>query len=280
MKLLRYGLPGYEKPGLMHTDGTVRDLSDHIADVSAATLSPEMLDQLRGLDIEGLPMVEKPGRIGACVGHPGKCICIGLNYSDHAAETGATPPGQPIIFHKAVTAVCGPYDDVEMPRGSDALDWEVELAVVIGDTAKYVSEEDALKYVAGYSIMNDVSERTYQTKLEGQWTKGKSHDTFGPIGPWLVTTDEMTDPHNLDMWLDVNGERRQTGNTNTLIFNVPHVIAYLSRFMTLKAGDIISTGTPPGVAMGMKPPQWLKVGDVMTLGIAGLGEQKQTVVAA
>lgn len=280
MKLLRYGLPGYEKPGLMHNDGSVRDLSDHIADVSAATLSPVMLDQLRSLDLDALPVVDKPGRIGACVGHPAKCICIGLNYSDHAAETGAEPPKQPIIFAKATNAICGPYDDVEKPRGSDALDWEVELAVVIGDTAKYVSEADALKYVAGYAVMNDVSERTFQTKMEGQWTKGKSHDTFGPIGPWLVTTDEITDPHNLDMWLDVNGERRQTGNTNTLIFNIPEVISYLSRFMTLKPGDIISTGTPPGVAMGMKPPQWLNEGDVMTLGIAGLGEQKQTVVAA
>ena len=280
MKLLRYGLPGFEKPGLMHADGLVRDLSDHIADISAATLSPEMLDQIRSLDVEGLPMVEKPGRIGACIGHPGKCICIGLNYSDHAAETGAEPPKQPILFAKATTAICGPYDDVEKPRGSDALDWEVELAVIIGDTAKYVSEADALNYVAGYAVMNDVSERTFQTKMEGQWTKGKSHDTFGPIGPWLVTADEVPDPHNLDMWLDVNGERRQTGNTNPLIFNVPEVISYLSRFMTLKPGDIITTGTPPGVGMGMKPPVYLNEGDVMTLGIAGLGEQKQTVVAA
>ena len=209
-----------------------------------------------------------------------KILCIGLNYSDHAAETGAEPPSEPIVFTKQLNALCGPNDDVELPRTSQALDWEVELAVVIGSRAKYVSEADAMDHVAGFAIMNDVSERDFQAKRMGQWTKGKSHDTFGPLGPWLVTKDEVADPHNLDMWLDVNGERRQTGNTNTLIFNVPHVVSYLSQFMTLMPGDVISTGTPPGVGMGMKPPQYLKVGDVMTLGITGLGEQRQTVVEA
>lgn len=280
MKLLRYGPVGHEKPGCLDSSGTVRDLSGVVADISSATLSPEMLDRLAATDVASLPAVVNPGRIGPCVGAVGKCVCIGLNYSDHAAETGATPPGQPIIFHKAVTAICGPDDDVEMPRGSDALDWEVELAIVIGKRAKYVSEPEAMDHIAGYAVMNDVSERTFQTKMEGQWTKGKGHDTFGPLGPWLVTKDEIADPHNLDMWLDVNGEKRQRGNTNTLIFNLPTIVSYVSRFMTLMPGDVISTGTPPGVGMGMKPPQYLKVGDVMTLGIAGLGEQRQTVVAA
>ena len=280
MKLLRYGPAGQEKPACLHTDGTVRDLSGVVADISSATLSSEVLAAIKGANAAALPVVENPGRLGPCVGAVSKCLCIGLNYSDHAAETGATPPGQPIVFAKAVNAICGPNDDVEKPRGSDALDWEVELAVVIGKRAKYVSEGEAMDYVAGFAVMNDVSERTFQAKMEGQWTKGKSHDTFGPLGPWLVTTDEVGDPHNLDMWLDVNGTRRQTGNTNTLIFNVPTVVSYLSRFMTLAPGDVISTGTPPGVGMGMKPPQYLEPGDVMTLGIQGLGEQRQTVVAA
>jgi 5-carboxymethyl-2-hydroxymuconate isomerase len=280
VKLLRYGPPGREKPGCLDRDGKVRDLSGVVADISSATLSAEVLSAITATDVSGLPVVESPGRTGPCVGAVGKCLCIGLNYSDHAAETGATPPGQPIVFAKATTAICGPNDAVEKPRGSDALDWEVELAVVIGKRAKYVPEAEAMDYVAGYAVMNDVSERTFQAKMEGQWTKGKSHDTFGPLGPWLVTTDEITDPHNLSMWLDVNGERRQTGNTNTLIFNVPTVVSYLSRFMTLMPGDVISTGTPPGVAMGMNPPQYLNEGDVMTLGIEGLGEQRQTVVAA
>ncbi|GAB5377554.1 MAG: fumarylacetoacetate hydrolase family protein [Acuticoccus sp.] len=280
MKLLRYGPAGLEKPGCLHTDGTVRDLSSVVADISSSTLSPEMLESIASHDIGALPVVENPGRIGSCVGHPGKMVCIGLNYSDHAAETGATPPGQPIIFHKAVTALCGPNDDVEKPRNAEALDWEVELAIVIGEKAKYVSEADAMNYVAGFALFNDVSERDFQTKREGQWTKGKSHDTFGPLGPWLVTKDEVSDVHNLAMWLDVNGERRQTGSTSTLIFNVPTIVSYLSQFMTLLPGDVIPTGTPPGVGMGMKPPQYLNVGDVMTLGIEGLGEQRQTVVAA
>jgi 5-carboxymethyl-2-hydroxymuconate isomerase len=280
LKLLRYGPAGQEKPGCIDAEGNVRDLSGVVADISPATLVPEVLSAVLAADLSSLPAVENPGRIGPCVGDIGKCLCIGLNYSDHAAETGATPPGQPIVFFKATTAVCGPNDDVELPRGSEALDWEVELAVVIGKEAKYVSEGDAMDHVAGFAVMNDVSERNFQNKMEGQWTKGKSHDTFGPLGPWLVTKDEVADPHNLSMWLDVNGERRQTGSTSTLIFNVPHIVSYLSRFMTLKPGDVISTGTPPGVALGMKPPQYLKVGDVMTLGIEGLGEQRQTVVAA
>ncbi|MBN7776163.1 fumarylacetoacetate hydrolase family protein [Nitratireductor aquimarinus] len=280
MKLLRYGPAGQEKPGMLAADGTLRDLSGTVADIAGDVISPEGLERLRAIDPQSLPVVEGEPRLGPCVVGLQKIVCIGLNYSDHAAETGAEPPEEPIIFAKALNALCGPNDDVEMPRGSTALDWEVELAVIIGRKTKYVSEAEAMDYVAGFAIMNDVSERNFQTKRSGQWTKGKSHDTFGPLGPWLVTRDEVADPHNLDMWLDVNGERRQTGNSNTLIFNVPHVIAYLSQFMTLMPGDVISTGTPPGVGMGMKPPQYLKPGDVMTLSIAGLGEQRQTVVQA
>ncbi|WP_113156908.1 fumarylacetoacetate hydrolase family protein [Nitratireductor sp. OM-1] len=280
MKLLRYGPAGQEKPGMLAADGTLRDLSGTVADIAGDVISPEGLERLRAIDPQSLPVVEGEPRLGPCVAGLQKIVCIGLNYSDHAAETGAEPPEEPIIFAKALNALCGPNDDVEMPRGSTALDWEVELAVIIGKKTKYVSEADAMDHVAGFAIMNDVSERNFQTKRSGQWTKGKSHDTFGPLGPWLVTRDEVADPHNLDMWLDVNGERRQTGNSNTLIFNVPHVIAYLSQFMTLMPGDVISTGTPPGVGMGMKPPQYLKPGDVMTLSIAGLGEQRQTVVQA
>jgi len=281
LKLLRYGPPGLEKPGAVHADGSIRDLSGVVADISSSTLSPDMIDALVGTDPDGLPVVKDVRRIGPCVGNPGKVLCIGLNYSDHAAETGAKPPGQPIIFHKATTSICGPDDDVEMPRGAKALDWEVELAIVIGKRAKYVREADAMDHVAGFAVFNDVSERDYQTKLEGQWTKGKSHDTFGPLGPWLVTKDEVADVHNLSMWLDVNGERRQRGNTGTLIFNVPMIVAYVSRFMTLMPGDVMPTGTPPGVGLGMKPhPVFLNVGDVMALGIEGLGEQRQTVVAA
>ncbi|MDV2965676.1 fumarylacetoacetate hydrolase family protein [Nitratireductor aquimarinus] len=280
MKLLRYGPAGQEKPGMLGADGTLRDLSGTVADIAGDVISPEGLERLRAIDPQSLPVVEGKPRLGPCVAGLQKIVCIGLNYSDHAAETGAEPPEEPIIFAKALNALCGPNDDVEMPRGSTALDWEVELAVIIGKKTKYVSEAEAMDHVAGFAIMNDVSERNFQTKRSGQWTKGKSHDTFGPLGPWLVTRDEVADPHNLDMWLDVNGERRQTGNSNTLIFNVPHVIAYLSQFMTLMPGDVISTGTPPGVGMGMKPPQYLKPGDVMTLSITGLGEQRQTVVQA
>ncbi|WPZ16588.1 fumarylacetoacetate hydrolase family protein (plasmid) [Nitratireductor rhodophyticola] len=280
MKLLRYGPAGREKPGMLAADGTLRDLSGVVDDIAGDVISPAGLDRLRAIDPQTLPAVDGNPRLGPCVAGLQKIICIGLNYSDHAAETGAEPPEEPIVFAKALNALCGPNDDVELPRGSKALDWEVELAVIIGSKTKYVSEADAMDHVAGFAIMNDVSERDFQTKRSGQWTKGKSHDTFGPLGPWLVTRDEVTDPHNLDMWLDVNGERRQTGNSNTLIFNVPHVVSYLSQFMTLMPGDVISTGTPPGVGMGMKPPQYLKAGDVMTLSIAGLGEQRQTVVNA
>jgi 2-keto-4-pentenoate hydratase/2-oxohepta-3-ene-1,7-dioic acid hydratase in catechol pathway len=265
---------------LLHKDGTIRDLSGVVGDIAGDVLSAEGLARLAALDPASLPAVSGAPRLGPCVGGTQKVICIGLNYSDHAAETGAEPPEEPIIFAKAVSALCGPDDDVELPRGSQALDWEVELAVIIGKRAKYVSEAEAMDHVAGFAIMNDVSERDFQTKRSGQWTKGKSHDTFGPLGPWLVTRDELADPHNLAMTLDVNGVRRQTGNSNTLIFNVPHVIAHLSQFMTLMPGDVISTGTPPGVGMGMKPPQYLKEGDVMTLSIEGLGSQRQTVVAA
>ncbi len=280
MKLLRYGPAGREKPGMLAADGTLRDLSGVVDDIAGDVISPAGLDRLRAIDPQTLPAVDGTPRLGPCVAGLQKIICIGLNYSDHAAETGAEPPEEPIVFAKALNALCGPNDDVELPRGSKALDWEVELAVIIGSKTKYVSEADAMDHVAGFAIMNDVSERDFQTKRSGQWTKGKSHDTFGPLGPWLVTRDEVADPHNLDMWLDVNGERRQTGNSNTLIFNVPHVVSYLSQFMTLMPGDVISTGTPPGVGMGMKPPQYLKAGDVMTLSIAGLGEQRQTVVNA
>jgi len=280
LKLLRYGPAGHEKPGCVAADGTIRDLSGVVADISSATLSPEVLDVLMSTDVDALPAAADAGRLGPCVGAPGKVLCIGLNYSDHAAETGASLPSQPIIFHKSTTSVCGPNDDVEMPRGSQALDWEVELAVVIGKRAKYVSEQEAMDHVAGYAVFNDVSERDFQIKYEGQWTKGKSHDTFGPLGPWLVTRDEVPDPHHLSMWLDVNGEKRQRGSTETLVFNVPTLVSYVSRFMTLMPGDVIPTGTPPGVGLGMKPPQFLKVGDVMTLGIEGLGEQRQTVIAA
>lgn len=280
MKLVRYGPSGKEKPGLIDANGTLRDLGAHVGDIAGEVLSDAGLAKLKALDPSSLPAVDGTPRMGPCVGQIQKILCIGLNYSDHAAETGAEPPSEPILFAKALSALCGPNDDVEMPRGSKALDWEVELAIIIGAKAKYVSEADAMDHVAGFAIMNDVSERDFQTKRMGQWTKGKSHDTFGPLGPWLVTRDEVGDVHNLAMWLDVNGERRQTGNTNTLIFNVPHMVSYLSQFLTLMPGDVISTGTPPGVGMGMKPPKYLKVGDVMALGIEGLGEQRQTVVSA
>lgn len=280
MKLLRHGPKGAEKPGCVAPDGTVRDLSHVVADIASHTLSDELFEVIRHADLLAQPEVPDEERIGPCVGNVRKLLCIGLNYSDHATETGATPPKEPIVFHKALTALCGPYDDVELPKGSQALDWEVELAIVMGKRAKNVSEEEAMDHVAGYALFNDVSERDWQIKREGSWTKGKSYDTFGPLGPWLVTKDEIADVHNLDMWLDVNGEKRQRGNTSTLIFNVPTIVSYVSQFMTLEPGDVIPTGTPPGVALGMKPPQFLKVGDVITLGIAGLGEQRQMVVAA
>lgn len=278
MKLLRYGPIGAEKPGLLDNSGLLRDLSEHVDDINGMMLDDVTLDRLRALDMSALPIVEGEPRLGACVGNIGKFLCIGLNYSDHAAETGAAIPKHPILFFKANSAIVGAYDDVVMPRGSTHTDWEVELGVVIGKTAKYVSKEDALYHVAGYCIVNDVSERHFQTNLTGQWTKGKSCDTFGPTGPWLVTRDEVADPQNLSMSLDVNGKRMQTGSTATMIFSVAEIIEHLSGLMTLHPGDVITTGTPPGVALGMKPePIFLKVGDVMDVKIEGLGQQKQKV---
>lgn len=281
MKLLRYGPTGQEKPGLLDSEGKIRDLSGEIADIDGAVLSDAALARLGALDIAGLPEVAESPRLGPCVGSIGKFICIGLNYSDHAAEAGHPDPKEPIVFMKATTAVCGPDDNIEIPRTSEKLDWEVELGVIIGKRAKYVSKEEALDHVAGYCTANDVSERSFQSERSGQWTKGKSHDTFGPIGPWLVTRDEVPDPQNLNLWLDVDGERRQTGNTGTMIFDVATIVSYLSQFMTLEPGDVISTGTPPGVGMGHKPePIYLKAGQVMTLEVEGLGRQTQTTVQA
>jgi 5-carboxymethyl-2-hydroxymuconate isomerase len=280
MKLVRYGAAGHEKPGVIDRSGQLRDLSGQIADLAGDAFSPASLARLGALDVDGLPVVPGQPRLGAPVGGAPKFIAIGLNYADHAAESNMPIPAEPIVFMKANNSLCGPNDDVEKPRGSTKLDWEVELAVIIGSRAKYVSEADALDCVAGYAVCNDVSERHFQIERLGQWTKGKSHDTFGPLGPWVVTKDEIADVHKLDMWLDVNGRRCQTGSTATMIFNVPKIVSYLSELMTLMPGDIITTGTPPGVGMGKKPPQFLEVGDVVTLGIDGLGEQKQTIVAA
>jgi 2-keto-4-pentenoate hydratase/2-oxohepta-3-ene-1,7-dioic acid hydratase in catechol pathway len=278
MKLVRYGNEGREKPGLIDADGQLRDLSSHVADVNGPALSKDSLKMLYDIDPASLPAVSGAPRLGACVGDIGKFMCIGLNYSDHAAETGADIPEHPILFMKATSAVVGANDTVMLPRGSTHTDWEVELGVVIGTPCKYVSVEEALDYVAGYFVSNDVSERHFQTKLAGQWTKGKSCDTFGPIGPWLVTSDEIADPQNLDMGLDLNGQRMQTGNTSTMIFTVAECISHLSQMMTLLPGDVISTGTPPGVGMGIKPePIYLKEGDVMDVWIEGLGQQRQTV---
>jgi 2,4-didehydro-3-deoxy-L-rhamnonate hydrolase len=280
MKLVRFGAIGSEKPGLIDKAGKLHDLSAHVKDLAGDALSPASLARLAALDTASLPLVEGSPRLGSPVGGAPKFIAIGLNYADHAAEAGMAIPSEPIVFMKAVNSLCGPNDAVEKPRGSTKLDWEVELAIIIGTRAKYITEADALQYVAGYSICNDVSERAFQLERLGQWTKGKSHDTFGPLGPWLVTADEIADVHKLNMWLDVNGKRCQTGSTATMIFNVPKIVSYVSGIMTLMPGDIITTGTPPGVGMGMKPQKFLDVGDVMSLGIEGLGEQKQTVVAA
>lgn len=278
MKLLRYGEAGEEKPGILDSDGNIRDLSGVVGDIDGSTLGVTALSNLRDVDIDSLPVVSGDPRIGACVGNIGKFLCIGLNYSDHAAETGADIPKHPILFFKANSAIVGPNDDVVMPRGSTHTDWEVELGVVIGTEAKYVSKEDALNCVAGYCVVNDVSERHFQTQLTGQWTKGKSCDTFGPTGPYLVTRDEIEDPQNLSMSLDVNGKRMQTGNTSTMIFTVAEIIEHLSHLFTLHPGDVITTGTPPGVGMGIKPePVYLKKGDVMELEIEGLGKQRQVV---
>ena len=278
MKLVRYGAPGAEKPGLIDAEGVLRDLSGQVDDISGEVLGDAGLDRLRAIDPATLPVVGGSPRMGPCVGGIGKFMCIGLNYSDHAAETGAEIPEHPILFMKANSAIVGPNDDVAMPRGSTHTDWEVELGVVIGTAAKYVSESEALNHVAGYCICNDVSERYFQTQLTGQWTKGKSCDTFGPTGPWLVTRDEVPDPQALAMTLDVNGARMQTGNTSTMIFTVAQIISHLSHLFTLHPGDVISTGTPPGVGMGMKPePVYLKDGDVMEVWIEGLGQQRQQV---
>ncbi|MGH6761007.1 MAG: fumarylacetoacetate hydrolase family protein [Phyllobacterium sp.] len=279
MKFLRYGAAGQEKPGLIDNNGTIRDLSAHVSDLSGAALSPDALAKLGALDVNALPKVDGNPRLGPCVTGTGKFICIGLNYADHAAESGMAVPPEPVIFMKATSAIVGPNDDLLIPRGSEKTDWEVELGIVIGRTAKYVSEEDALDYVAGYCTVHDVSERAFQTERSGQWTKGKSCDTFGPTGPWLVTKDEVADPQNLGMWLKVNGETMQDGSTKTMVYGVRYLVSYLSQFMSLQPGDIISTGTPPGVGMGMKPPRYLKAGDVIELGIEGLGTQKQTARA-
>jgi len=284
VKLLRYGLPGQEKPGVLDAQGRVRDLSGHIADVGGTALLPQQLQVLRALNLESLPLVagtpQQDLRLGACVAGVGKFICIGLNYSDHAAESGMQVPPEPVVFNKWTSAMCGPDDAVEIPRGSLKTDWEVELGVVIGQGGRYISEADALSHVAGYCVINDVSEREYQLERSGTWDKGKGCDTFGPIGPWLVTADEIPDPQALGMWLDVDGKRFQNGSTSTMVYGVAHLVSYLSRFMSLQSGDVISTGTPPGVGMGQKPPLYLRAGQTMRLGIEGLGVQTQTTVQA
>jgi 2-keto-4-pentenoate hydratase/2-oxohepta-3-ene-1,7-dioic acid hydratase in catechol pathway len=279
MKLMRHGPKGAEKPALVDADGRVRDLSIALPDISAATLAPERLSHLRGFDAATLPVIEDPGRIAPPWSGMGKFVCVGLNYADHAAESGVPVPSEPVLFMKATSALIGCNDAVVLPRGSVKTDWEVELGVVIGSTARYVSEADALDHVAGYCVVNDVSEREYQLERGGQWDKGKCCDTFGPVGPWLVTRDEIADPQSLDMWLEVNGRRFQNGNTRTMVFGVATLVSYISRFMTLYPGDLISTGTPPGVGLGQKPPLYLKAGDEMRLCIAGLGEQRQRVHA-
>ena len=279
MKLLRYGPAGHEKPGMLDAKGAIRDLSQIVGDLAGTHLAPAALDKLRALDPASLPLVSGTPRIGPCVGKVGKFVCIGLNYADHAAESGMAVPTEPVIFMKATSAICGPNDDTEIPRTSVATDWEVELGVVIGSQAKYVSEADAMNHVAGYCTINDLSERDFQTKRQGQWTKGKSCDTFGPIGPWLVTRDEIADPQNLKMWCDVDGKRYQNGSTKTMVYGVRHLVHYLSQFMSLQPGDIISTGTPPGVGMGVKPnPVYLRAGNRVRLGIDGLGEQDHRMV--
>ncbi len=279
MKLLRFGELGSEKPGMMDTDGVIRDLSDIVPDIAGAVLSDEGMEAIRAVDPASLPLMPADTRLGACVADTGKFICIGLNYADHAAESGLEVPPEPVIFMKATSAICGPNDPIVIPRGSEKTDWEVELAVIIGKRAKYVSEADALDYVAGYAITNDVSERAFQIERAGQWTKGKSCDNYGQIGPWLVTRDEVADPQDLPMWLTVNGKTMQDGSTKTMVYGVAHVVSYLSQFMSLQPGDVISTGTPPGVGMGQNPQQYLRPGDVVELGISGLGQQRQDVIA-
>jgi len=280
MKLLRYGPKGREKPAILDSEGNARDLSDVVPDITSETLAGGALTAIRKADIDSLPLVSKRARIGACVGGVGNFIAIGLNYADHAKETNSPIPEEPIIFNKAPSCICGPNDKVIVPPGSKKTDWEVELAIVIGRGGSYIDEAKAMSHVAGYTICHDVSERAYQLERGGTWTKGKGCPTFGPLGPWLVTKDEVKDPHNLGLWLDVNGKRMQDGTTATMIFKVPEIVSYLSRFMALEAGDVITTGTPPGVGMGMKPPKFLKAGDTVRLGIEGMGEQEQAIVAA
>ena len=279
MKLLRYGPAGAEKPGVLDANGSIRDLSAHVDDLNGAALSDAALDKLRSIDLSSLPEVDANSRLGACVANVGKLICVGLNYSDHAEETGNEMPPEPVLFFKATSAIVGSNDSIEIPRGSESTDWEVELAIVIGRDGKYIEESDAMDHIAGFCVVNDVSERDFQTKRSGQWVKGKSADTFGPMGPWMVTRDEIADTQNLSMFLDVNGESMQRGSTATMVYQVPFLVSYISQFMSLQAGDVISTGTPPGVGLGMKPPRFLKPGDVVTLGIEGLGEQRQQVIA-
>lgn len=279
MRLLRYGPVGAEKPALLAQDGSIRDLTSVVADINGACLGPDGLKRIAEIDPKSLPVVDPGQRLGPCLTGIGKFICIGLNYIDHAKETGNQAPAEPVVFMKATSAVVGPNDNIVQPRGSTKLDWEVELGVVIGTKAKYVSKQDALKHVAGYFLANDVSERAFQTEGTGQWTKGKSCDTFGPIGPWLVTSDEIGDPQDLRLWLDVDGVRRQDGTTKNMIFSVAEIVSYLSGLMTLHPGDVIITGTPAGVGQGMKPPVYLRPGQVVTLGIDKLGEQKQIIVA-
>ena len=279
MKLLRYGTPGQEKPGMMDEHGVIRDLSGHVDDIAGGVLSDESLKALAALDAASLPAVDSTSRIGPCVGHVGKFICVGLNYADHAAESGMDVPPEPVLFFKATSAITGPNDDVIIPKTSEKTDWEVELGIVIGKEARYVSEIDAMSHVAGYCVVNDLSERAFQIERAGQWVKGKSADTFGPIGPWMVTRDEIADPQNLSMFLEVDGHRYQNGSTRTMVYGVQHLVHYISQFMSLQPGDIISTGTPPGVGMGQNPQTYLKPGQTMRLGIEGLGEQTQTTVA-
>ena len=278
MKLLRYGLPGQEKPGAIDANGQIRDLSQVVPDIAKEVLLPQSIERLKETNLTTLPRVDEKVRIGPCVGHVDKFICVGLNYADHAAEAGAAVPSEPVLFMKATSAIGGPNDNVIIPRGSEKTDWEVELGVIIGKPAKYVEEKDALSHVAGYCVVNDLSERRFQLEGTGQWVKGKSADTFGPIGPWLVTRDEVPDPQNLLLWLEVNGHRYQDGSTATMVFGVAHLVSYISRFMSLQSGDIISTGTPPGVGLGQKPPIYLRGGNHIRLGIEGLGEQNQNVV--
>ncbi len=279
MKLLRYGAPGQEKPGALASDGSIRDLSSVVSDLAGSSLLPESIQKLRSLDLLSLPKVAGQPRIGPCVGGVGKFVCIGLNYSDHATESGMELPREPVVFMKATSSISGPDDDVVIPRGSKKSDWEVELGVVIGKPAKYVEEADALSHVAGYCVVNDLSERAFQLESTGQWVKGKSADTFGPIGPWLVTPDEVPNPQNLEMWLEVDGHRYQNGSTKTMVFGVAYLISYLSRFMSLRSGDVISTGTPLGVGLGQKPPVYLRPGNRIQLAVQGLGQQNQRVVA-